>query len=79
MKGMRLERGWISRLQKYHDLHICTRPTCSGILVNGIRRKKYFQPEISAIPVETANVKDNVKKVFKMCNKYCQGWPSRLE
>ena len=64
MKGMRLERGWISRLQKYHDLHMCTRPTCSGILVNGIRIKSIFQPEISAIPVETANGKDNVKQSF---------------
>ena len=36
-KYFRLERGWISRLKYYHDLHICTRPTCRGILCDDIR------------------------------------------
>ena len=35
-----MPRGWISRLKKYHDLQICTRTTCLGILGNGIRKKK---------------------------------------
>ena len=41
-KYFRLERGWISRLKNYHDLHICTRPTCRGIISDGIRKKIYF-------------------------------------
>ena len=36
-----MPRGWISRLKKSHDLEICKRPTCRGILGDGIR-KKYF-------------------------------------
>ena len=32
-------RGCISRLNKSHDLEICTRPTCRGILGDGIRQK----------------------------------------
>ena len=38
--------GWISRLKKSHDLQICTRPTCRGILCSGICKKNIFQPEI---------------------------------
>ena len=35
-----MPRGWISRLKKSHDLEMCTRPTCRGILGDGIRKKK---------------------------------------
>ena len=34
--------GWISRLKKDHDLQIFRRPTCCGILGDGIRKKYYF-------------------------------------
>ena len=34
-----MPHGWISRLKKSHDLEVCTRPTCRGILVYGIRKK----------------------------------------
>ena len=34
-------RGLISHLKKSHNLQIFTRPTCRGILGDGIR-KKYF-------------------------------------
>ena len=37
-----MPHGWISRLKKSHDLEVCTRPTCRGILGYGIRKKKYF-------------------------------------
>ena len=38
-KGIKMPRGWISRLKKSHDLEICTRPTCRGTLGDGIRQK----------------------------------------
>ena len=41
-KDIKMPRGWISRLKKSHDLEICTRPTCRGILGDGIRKKKKF-------------------------------------
>ena len=28
-------------LKKFHDLQICTRPTCRGILCDGIRKQKF--------------------------------------
>ena len=34
--------GWISRLKKDHDLQIFRRPTCRGILDDGIRKKILF-------------------------------------
>ena len=36
-KGIKIPRGWISRLKKSHDLEIFTRPTCRGSL----RQKKF--------------------------------------
>ena len=36
-----MPHGWISRLKKSHDLEVCTRPTCRGILRYGIRKKKF--------------------------------------
>ena len=32
--------------KKYHDLQICTRPTCRSILGDGFRKKNVFQPEV---------------------------------
>ena len=32
--------------KKYHDHQICTRPTCLGILGDGIRKNKKFKPEV---------------------------------
>ena len=45
-KYFRLERGWISRLKNYHDLQICTRPTCHRILCDGIRKKNILQTKV---------------------------------
>ena len=47
--GTRLD---ISLKKKYHDLQMCTRPTCRGILGDGIRKKifskrKYFFSEFT--------------------------------
>ena len=36
----------VSLIKKYHDLQICTRPTCRSILGNGFRKKNIFQPEV---------------------------------
>ena len=36
-----MSRGWISRFKKSHDLQICTRPTCCGILGDGPRKKEF--------------------------------------
>ena len=37
--------GWNAAVylaKNYHDLQMCTRPTCRGILCDGISKKKYF-------------------------------------
>ena len=38
-------------LKKDHDLQICTRHTCRGILCDGIRKKYIFQPEVFFSPI----------------------------
>ena len=43
----KMPRGWISRLKKSHDLKICTRPTCLGIVGDGVRKKNIFRPEVT--------------------------------
>ena len=37
----------ISLKKKSHDLEIWTRPTCRGILGDGIRKKNIFRPEVT--------------------------------
>ena len=44
---IKMPRGWISRLKKSHDLEICTRPTCLGIVGDGVRKKNIFRPEVT--------------------------------
>ena len=41
-----LPRDWISLFKKSYDLQICTRPTCRGILRDGIRNFFFFEPEV---------------------------------
>ena len=36
----------VSLIKKYHDLQICTRPTCRSILGDGFRKKNIVQPEV---------------------------------
>ena len=49
-----MPRGWISRLKKSHDLEIGIRPTCRGILGDGIREKNIFQPEVFFSNLQTS-------------------------
>ena len=46
-------RGWISRFKKFHDLKICTRPTCRGILCDVIRKQNIFQTEVFVSNLQT--------------------------
>ena len=49
-----MPRGWISRLKKYNDFQMCTRPTYRGILGDGIRKQNIFQP-VEVCKFETNN------------------------
>ena len=61
-----MSRGWISRFKKSHVLEICTRPTCRGILGDGIRKKK-FRPEVTKYRFKKINY---ITAVCKFEKKY---------
>ena len=75
-----VEHGWISRLKKYHDLQICTQPTCRGILGDGIRKKifsnrKYFfsnlQTSKKNLYLEVCKFEKKLLPVVKyICSEY---------
>ena len=46
--------------KKYHDLQIYTRPTCRGILGDGIRKTKNFKPEIFFSNLQTSKYRRSV-------------------
>ena len=87
-KYFRLERGWISRLKKYHDLQICTRPTCRGILCDGTRNfffsnRKYFFSNLQPykkkwLILKFVNSKKNTSgwKIF-FCDNHCLEYRDR--
>ena len=41
-------------LKNYHDLQICTRPTCRGILCDHIYQQNIFQPEVFFSNLQTS-------------------------
>ena len=45
-KGIKSPAAGYLALQKSENLDICTRPTCRGILGDGIRKKNIFQCEV---------------------------------